>query len=309
MTNRDGKRRAGRVVPLVAAAMLLPAAAIAPACNGVVVTTIDPIPPPSAGQIGDPCQPGDERRSDFAGYQVPEESIANRFAACNSGVCLVNHVQGRADCPLGQEAPKHCAGAGDSSCGAGASCVPANDVRVGPYCDDGPAPQCGSGVCNTPHNACKCTSDDQCPDLTACNAATHECAMYVCHRPGDCQSADAPDAENAGKSCCVGESDVPVIAEVCGQCAKGSGRNAAEDTYCSCRCGLADGSPPDGSDLCACPLGFECSLIRPDVFISDVDHLAGKYCIKAGTAYTDPGQCGTVSGHFDQLKCEGTPAN
>ena len=316
MIYRIDRKHLGRVVPAIAGGLLLATAALAPACKGVVVQTIEPIPPPTIGEIGDPCRINDENSPEFVGFGVTEEWIDNRSKACNSGICLINHVQGSADCPLGQSAPTYCAGPGDASCKGGASCVAAG--FVGNWCYytpvDGGAAElnaslCESGVCNSPQNTCQCTSDAQCPQFTACDPVTQECTQYVCHTAGECQTPDATDAENAGKGCCAGDSDVPLQGEVCGQCQKGSGRNAAEDIYCSCRCGLADGAPPDGGDLCACPFGFECSLIRADAAISDVDHLAGKYCIKQGTAYTDPDQCGSVSGHFSPYKCDGTPAN
>jgi hypothetical protein len=304
MSHRISSKRAGLVLSAIVGGGLLGVAALSPGCKGVVVTTIEPIPPPTVGETGDPCRPEDEARPDFAGFKVTEENIESRSGACNSGVCLVNHIQGRAGCPLGQAEPTGCAGPTDTSCANGASCVPGAVPK--PYCYH--ATECESGVCDQSSHACQCTSDAQCPQGAACDTVTKECRQYVCHRPGECQSADATDAENAGKSCCADGADTPVTTEVCGQCEKGSGRNAAEDIYCSCRCGLADGATPDGSEFCACPLGFECAQIRPDVGIGD-PLLSGKYCIKQGTAYTDPGQCGAVSGQFAPDKCDGTPAH
>jgi hypothetical protein len=316
MTYRADIKLTGRVVPAIALGLLL-AAAVAPACKGVVVQTIEPVPPappPTVGEIGDPCRPQDERHPDFAGYGLNEINIEDRFSACNSGICLINHIQGRTDCPLGQAAPTPCAGPGDTSCGAGSTCTAS--AWTGPYCSassvDGGAPvqdpsTCASGVCNSPRNTCQCTSDAQCPQGARCDPDTKECTRYVCHRAGDCQSEGATDDENAGKNCCVGGLDVPVSTNVCGQCEEGSGRNATKDVYCSCRCGLADGAPPDGSELCACPTGFECAPLTPYVGIGD-SSLNGKFCIRQGTSFTDASQCGTVNGHFDDT-CKGTPAN
>src|SRR4051812_30402773 len=109
MTYRDDRKFAGRVAPAIAIGLLFAAtAALAPACKGVVAQTIAPIPPPSVGEIGDPCDPHDEDSPSFAGYRVAEENMASLVKDCNSGVCLVNHVQGRQDCPLGQAAPTPC---------------------------------------------------------------------------------------------------------------------------------------------------------------------------------------------------------
>lgn len=315
MSYRIDRRRPARLLAVIAAASLLATtAALAPACKGVVVTTIEPVPPPTVGEIGDPCRPDDERHPDFAGFKVNAINIDGRSSACSSGVCLINHIQGRTDCPLGQAAATPCAGPGDTSCEAGSTCTAS--AWTGPYCssstvDGGPPVQdpstCASGACNASRNTCQCTSDAQCPAGARCNPATKECTQYVCHRAGECQSAAATDAENAGKSCCTGELGLPVSVNVCGQCEDGSGRNASEEVYCSCRCGPADGAPPDGAEFCSCPLGFVCAPIFPFVGIGD-DPLSGKFCIKQGNAYTDPGQCGTVNGHFD-FTCDGTPAN
>lgn len=315
MTHRSDSKVSGRVAPAMALGLLFAAAAaLAPACKGVVAQTIVPIPPASVGEIGDPCDPHDEDSPSFAGYKVAEENIASLVKDCNSGICLANHVQGRRDCPLGQAAPTPCQGPSDASCGAGSSCVAAG--LSGPWCnsvsvDGGPAEldasACISGLCNSsPRSTCRCTADAQCPVGAACDAVTQECAHFVCHRAGACQSSDATDAENAGKSCCAGGVDVPVSAEVCGQCEKGPGRRAAEGIYCSCRCGLADGAAPDGSELCACPVGFECAQIRPDVGIGD-PQLTGKYCIKQGTSFAGVSQCGIVDGHLSG-DCDGVAA-
>lgn len=314
MSYRAFIARASRIVPCAAAGILLTVAALSPGCKGVEVQTLQPVVEPSAGNIGDPCLSGDEANPAFEGFRVNETTFISPVAACSSKICLVNHVQGRADCPLGQPAPTPCSGPGDTSCGSGSSCVAAG--QNGPTCYltsvDGGTPvldasNCASGVCNTARKTCQCTSDAQCPQGTACNPDTQECTSYVCHSAGECQSADATDAENAGKSCCAGTTDTPVNGEVCGQCEKGSGRNADEDIYCSCRCGPVDGEAPDGSEYCACPSGFECSVGWPGTGLGD-QLLTGKYCIKQGTAYTDPGQCGSVSGHLSS-SCVGTPAN
>jgi Cys-rich repeat protein len=315
MSHRIDRKRTGRAIPaLAAAALLTTAAAIAPACKGVVVTTIEPVPPPTIGEVGDPCRPQEERHPDFAGYKVNELQLEDRVSTCNSGVCLINHIQGRTDCPLGQAAPTPCTGPGDTSCGDGSSCTAS--AWTGPFCtvtsvDGGPPVQdpvgCASGACNSPHHTCQCTSDAQCPAGARCDPATKECTQYVCHHEGDCQSPGAPDAANAGKSCCTGDHGPPVSAEVCGQCEEGSGRTAAEATYCTCRCGPADGAPSNGAEFCSCPTGFECAPLTPYIGIGD-DNLSGKFCVKPGSAFTDAGQCGTVNGHFNAT-CAGTPAN
>src|SRR5690242_14619917 len=132
MFHRISSKRAELVLSAIVGGALLAVVALSPACKGVVVETIQPIPAPILGQTGSPCDPGDGKQADFAGYRVGEINIAGPLAACNSGICLVNHVQGRADCPLGQAEPTRCAGPGDTSCPSGMSCAAAGPS--GPYC-------------------------------------------------------------------------------------------------------------------------------------------------------------------------------
>ncbi len=63
-------------------------------------------------------------------------------------------------------------------------------------------------------------------------------------------------------------------------------RLPASTVACSCRCENAQGRTDDGASYCACPAGFTCSQVVPE--IESGDPRAGGYCIAAGTAY-DPG--------------------
>jgi hypothetical protein len=54
-----------------------------------------------AASTGSPCIPGDESWQS-TGYNASEVVIEDRFEGCLSGVCLVNHFQGRVSCPYGQ---------------------------------------------------------------------------------------------------------------------------------------------------------------------------------------------------------------
>ncbi|WP_437941760.1 hypothetical protein [Sorangium sp. So ce341] len=302
MSYRDHDSERRRVVRAIAGSAALLSAVILPGCKDITVEPITPISrqnvAPAPGEIGDPCVPPDEGDPRFSGFALGENILYENHEQCGSGMCLVNHFQGRVSCPLGQAAPAPCAGPGDASCGAGASCVAAS--AVGPFCDpqaaDGGAAQCASGVCNAQWGACECTADEQCPPGSACDPGSRQCKQYVCHEPGSCQTAGASDAENEGKSCCAHGSGAPVTAPVCGQCAGDSGRRAEDAVHCSCRCGPAEGAPDDGSEYCACPSGFECKEIRPYVGIGDAG-LAGKYCVKAGTEFTGAEQCGEATGH------------
>lgn len=52
--------------------------------------------------VGDPCIANDEYRLGFSGYSVKEVNVDDHTSRCESGICLVNHFQGRASCPYGQ---------------------------------------------------------------------------------------------------------------------------------------------------------------------------------------------------------------
>lgn len=120
-----------------------------------------------------------------------------------------------------------------------------------------------------------------------------------CQTPSDTTDEDKP--------CCVPGTEDVIQAEVCGQCAATSKRDAAQAVYCSCRCGIAEGQKADENfNFCECPTGYVCEQIRPYVGLGD-PLLAGKYCIKEGTKFENEGTCGTVKGNFDATQCKGVP--
>jgi hypothetical protein len=55
--------------------------------------------------LGAPCQPSDESLPDFSAFDTDEINFETGHAGCASGVCLLNHFQGRVSCPYGQAAP------------------------------------------------------------------------------------------------------------------------------------------------------------------------------------------------------------
>jgi hypothetical protein len=202
----------------------------------------------------------------------------------------VNHFLGRTSCPLGQLAPKPCSSPDDTSCGEGRACVLSATLET--PCDPNPE-----------------ATNNGCPSGSVCDAAEQRCKRYVCHTPGNCQSPGATEQENAGKACCAPGKDTPINVSVCGQCAASSDRSAERAVYCSCRCGPPDGTPAEeGATFCECPSGFECSEIRKYVGLGDKE-LAGKYCIRQGSAYEGEQECGVVQGNFNQSQCEGAAAD
>ncbi len=287
-----------------------------------------------SGGVGDPCTPEEEYSAVFDGFDVAENYIESRSFQCATRVCLVNYFQGRVSCPLGQSATalKPCVGPADASCAAGESCVASDTlVDVCGTCDPTEDPGCVAlpcppGLtCDPKQNVCTCDSAN--PSFQQ-GGVTYGCAYfdpacvpsasapctglptsYLCHAAGACQNAAATVAENQGKACCVPGTDTPVSAPVCGQCAATSQRDADEAVYCSCRCAVADGDPPEPDfDFCACPSGFSCSEIRPDLHLPG-GQLTGKYCIKSGTAPDGDAaaSCGLVAGNHD-TPCAGVGA-
>jgi hypothetical protein len=217
-----------------------------------------------SGGVGDPCAPEDEYDPEFSGFDLGQEYIESRSFQCKTRICLVNHFQGRVSCPLGQSPT------------ALADCGP-----------------------DAPH-------DDLCKPGERCVAVGGEEVpkRFVCHDPTSCQTADGTAANNEGKACCVPGTDQPIAGPVCGQCDKPSRRNADDAVYCSCRCGVADGEPDEPNfDFCACPDGFTCAQIRPNLGFPG-ERLTGKYCVKNETVYKNDASCGEVAG-YHEAPCQG----
>jgi hypothetical protein len=286
----------------------------------------------AGGGVGDPCTPEEEYVAGFAGFNLAEVYIESRSFQCSTRVCLVNHFQGRVSCPLGQSAAgvRACSGPGDdASCGSSGTCTAAEtfaepcvpcDASGDPTC---PASACPEGLtCDPAHGVCTCDSAKS-PTL-ALDGVSYGCSYfdpacvpggatpcagllqsYVCHVAGACQSADATPEENQGKACCLPGTDVPVSASVCGQCAPTGQRDAASAVYCSCRCGVADGDPPEPDfNFCACPSGFSCEELRPDLKLGDPE-LTGKYCVQQGSVWSgSAAACGASPGNHE-LPCAG----
>jgi hypothetical protein len=277
-----------------------------------------------SGGVGDPCTPEDEYQTVFSGFDVAESYLESRSFQCSTRICLVNHFQGRVSCPLGQAAADvhTCNGPGDPPCASGESCVPSGTLAPAcAACDTAADPGCVAMPCPTGLTCdptlglCTCDSknsptlsvdgtayacsyfDDACVPSSA-EPCTGVLQNYLCHAPGACQSEGATVAENQGKACCAPGTDTPVGVSVCAQCSPETNRDAANAVYCSCRCGVSDGDPPEPTfNFCACPDGFSCSEIRPDIGESG-QQLTGKYCIRSGTEATDASEtCGTSAGN------------
>lgn len=308
MSHRHGAHGAFSAVSRGLAVLGITAVAgIVHGCSDIVVQPVGKALTGGPGKMGDPCIPDSEKNYQFPGFKVSEINlVSNDFDACETGVCLVNHFQGRVSCPLGQPAPKPCHGGDDTTtCAADEKCVEAGVLPV--FCE-GTCYPLGS-VCNSLKGACECSTDAHCPEGTTCDTATKECKRYVCRGPAaGCQSADASDEENAGKACCMPGTGMPVAAAVCGQCDSASKRDATNAVYCSCRCGAAEGAPPEDAEYCTCPDGFECKQVIPYVGLGDPS-LTGKFCVKPATSYESGATCGLVNGYADPSTCSGIAAS
>lgn len=286
----------------------------------------------SSGGVGDPCVPDEEQDATFPGFNIDESYIESRSFQCATRVCLVNHFQGRTSCPLGQAQAdvRACSGLSDTSCGDGKSCVVSATYAVPcTPCDKATDPMClntgctGGLTCDPTHLVCACDTkatpslsigdiNYTCApfDSTCTPSAATSCAglltSYTCHAAGACQSEYASDAQNEGKDCCLPGTDTPVGVPVCGQCGAKSPRSATNSVYCSCRCGVADGDPPEPDfDFCTCPSGFSCTEVRDDLKLGKHNELTGKYCVMDNTVFkdSDTATC-TVSGALDS-SCSG----
>ena len=275
----------------------------------------------NSGHVGDPCTPEDEYRQNFAGFKLTEENIESRSFQCQTRICLVNHFQGRVSCPEGQPAPTTCQPSnGNAECAGepGTTCTPAgaivNNCDPTPCSEKGANPNdcnksdgsnetCGGNVCDAEGRFCHCSSA-QCPENYYCDSEARQCLTAVCSKPRN-------ELAEGEQRCYVPGTEEPIAVPVCGQCAAASKRDAENAVYCSCRCDVADDTPPDPADdnfnFCSCPDGFVCEEIRKFIGISD-RQLSGKYCIKQNTKYVDENACGTVQGWWDEKQCKGQPA-
>jgi hypothetical protein len=105
------------------------------------------------------------------------------------------------------------------------------------------------------------------------------CGSGVCLAVDFEGNVSCPYGQEATGGGCETPSGEPVEGPVAPQLVD---RPPSDAIYCSCRC---DG--PEGSDLCACPTGFECRHLIDDLGLGSAEEYAGSYCIKAGTYVED----------------------
>ncbi|HEY3498341.1 MAG TPA: hypothetical protein VGK73_26785 [Polyangiaceae bacterium] len=129
-------------------------------------TTVPNDVPVVVARFGDACVPADEYRIDFGGFSVSDVTIERDSPACeDSGVCVVNHFQGRTICPYGQTAEELAVA---PSCFLPSSNVTVT-VPVEPQSLERRAAKTAicSCRCDGPGDGpfCSCPSDMQCTEL------------------------------------------------------------------------------------------------------------------------------------------------
>jgi hypothetical protein len=118
------------------------------------------IPPATSvrAALGEPCISDDEYFSGFTGYSTNEVVLETDTPVCSTGICLLNHFQGRVSCPYGQAA-------GSADCLVRGSNVPVTGA-VQPQLVSRQAAQAAICTChcdgNGPGPYCTCPESMQC---------------------------------------------------------------------------------------------------------------------------------------------------
>jgi hypothetical protein len=93
-------------------------------------------PMPLGIPVGAPCLSDQEEDPSYAGANADEVGVIPNAPACNGGVCVIDHFQGRTSCPYGQSAD------GAVPEGAAACSIPGSDAAIRaavlPWCSSRP---------------------------------------------------------------------------------------------------------------------------------------------------------------------------
>jgi len=205
------------------------------------------------------------------------------------------------------------------SCTTDTDCTGAYLCETGACVPVSPAPSSGSPMSTAQLEQVKIgaaciPSDERNPDFpgfgaTEVNISDHDpdCASGTClvkHFQGrvTCaygQPADSRDptvADPSNLNCPVFGSTTYVTVPVEPQLVS---QRPDVAVYCSCRCDGPDGTGP----FCACPSGFECTALVANIGERG-SASAGSYCVKAGTAVSDPAVLsGTPACSAQSLNC------
>ena len=136
------------------------------ACSSAIVDEHGREVGSAASAVGFACVTVDEADPNFVGYSMQAVTLEIGNATCGTGVCLVNHFQGRVTCPYGQEVGesdcKTTDGAGVQGpvCGQCQSRPPAQTVMC--------SCKCGNVVGGlSDGELCECPSGFSCEELVA----------------------------------------------------------------------------------------------------------------------------------------------
>ena len=151
-----GIRRLGALVVATAAA------ACAGSCKGGCED--------GAEGVGNPCLPSLEQDPGFSGFGTREVSVERGAPGCPTGVCLVNHFQGRVSCPYGQSAEDV---QSDPACFVPGDRAEAVAVPVSPQLE-------GRRPDDAVYCSCRCAGPDGSRDGDYCECPSEfECAPVV----------------------------------------------------------------------------------------------------------------------------------
>jgi len=272
--------------------------------------------------VGAPCIPFQELSKTFAGFSTFEVTVdQGESAACTSGVCLVNHFQGRASCPYGQTT------GGQGNADAGACTVPGSGAPVmpnSPTVGQQVLPQCTDRTANLDVTcSCRCADPDgqtddagtycTCPTGTICSQIVPELVQgdplaggycvpmgttydptTVC--PSTCDPAQFEDPTQA--NCGVGD-DAGALPSASGQAT----------TYLATTIRLQNGLclpqalPTAGSGMAACQIFFVLAAPESpdggdagggDAGDAGTDAGSGEPCAGPGLSSVDPGVAAAV---------------
>jgi hypothetical protein len=133
--------------------------------------------------VGDPCTPEKEYDPTFAGFVEQEVSTEGESFQCMTRLCLVNHFQGRATCPYGQDSmgnpiPPATAGCVTPGISSPVTGPLSNGKPIDPMIGEAVSPQCTDrSKDQTVYCSCRCADINgtqnggnfcNCPDGFTC---------------------------------------------------------------------------------------------------------------------------------------------
>ncbi len=173
---------------------------------------------------GAACLPYQELSPTFQGFSTKQLVLDTNDPACASGVCLVNHFQGRASCPYGQDLN------GNGVAGTPGCTVPGSGVAVGPDGGSSGEDRIVQPQCTDRTAAVTVTCSCRCANAVG---ETNDGASYCTCPTGTTCSQVVPEIMSgdplAGGYCVPPASDYDASSDCVTTCAPGSAPCAAVD--------------------------------------------------------------------------------